>query len=107
LRNFSNLGEGATEDFAFLEEGSSADLDVGSCLEVALHLRRGLEVGVYLERGMVSVDACSLLRTGETCGYVGVSGFFVGESSDEDTVSSITGGPCVCGAAPSYKPLSS
>ena len=79
---------------AFLDEGSSAGLDAGPCLEVALRLRTGRQVGVCLKRGLVSVDACSLSRTGETCGAAGVSGFFMGEPFDEDTISSITGGPC-------------
>jgi len=46
------------------------------------------------EQGLVLVDACSLARTGETSGYVGVFGFFVREPSDEVTISSITEGPC-------------
>jgi len=79
---------------AFLDEGSAADLDARPCLEVALRLRTGCEVGVCLDRGLVLVDAYSLTRTGETCGFMGVSGFFVGEPSDEDTISSIIGGPC-------------
>ena len=94
LRNFSSLGEGATEVLALFDEGSLVDLDGGLGFEVAFLLRIGREVGVCLDRGLVSVDACSLARTGETCGSAGVSGFFVGEPSDEDTISSITGGPC-------------
>ena len=94
MRNFSNFGEDATEVLAFFDEGSSPDLEAGPCLEVALRLRTDLEVGVCLEKGLVSLDTYSLPRTGETCGSVGVSGFFVGEPSDEDTISSITGGPC-------------
>jgi len=78
---------------AFLDEGSLAGLDVGTRLEVALRLRTGREVGVCLERGLVSVDAGSLSRTGETSGAAGVFGFFMGEPSDEDIISSITGGP--------------
>jgi len=94
LRNFSNFGEGVTEVLAFLDEGSSVGFDAGPYLEAALHLRIGREVGVCLERRLVSVDACSLSRTGETSGVAGVSRFFMGEPSDEDTISSITGCPC-------------
>jgi len=94
LRNFSNLGEGATEVLALFDEGSLAGLGAGPCLEVVFLFRTGREVGVCLDRGLVSVDAYSLVRTGETCDFMGVSGFFVGEPSDEDTISSITGGPC-------------
>ena len=79
---------------ALFYECSSAGLDEGLGLEVAFLLRKGREVGVCLDRGLVSVDACSLARTGEICGSAGVSWFFVGEPSDEDTISSITGGPC-------------
>ena len=79
---------------ALFAEASSAGLDGGLGLEVAFLLRIGREVGVCLDRGLVSVDAYSLARTGETCGSVGVFGFFVGELFDEDTISSITGGPC-------------
>ena len=78
-----------------MDEGSSAGLDVGPCLEVALRLRTSREIGVCLERGLVSIDACSLSRAGETNGAVSVSGFIMGEPSVEaDTISSITGGPC-------------
>ena len=79
---------------ALFYEGPSASLGAGPCLEVAFLLRTGREVGVCLDRGLVLVDACSLARIGETCGSVGVSWFFVGEPSDEDTISSITGGSC-------------
>ena len=79
---------------ALFYEGSSADLGAGPCLEVAFLLRTGSEVGVCLERGLISVDVCSLSRTGETYGVAGVSGSLMGEPSDEDSISSITGGPC-------------
>ena len=85
---------GVTEVLAFLNEGSSAGLDAEPSLEVALRLRTGHEVGVCLETGLVSVDACSLSRTGKTSGAAGVSGFFMGEPSDEDTISLITRGLC-------------
>jgi len=48
-------------------------------------------VGVCL--GLVSIDACSLSRTGESCGTVGVSEVLMGDPSDEDTIFSITGEP--------------
>ena len=92
LRNFSNFDEGATAVLARFEEGSSAVLEAGPCLDTTFLLRTGCEVAVCL--GLVSVEACSLSRTGESCDVAGVSGFFVGEPSDEDTISSITGGPC-------------
>ena len=60
---------------ALFYAGSSAGLGAGPCLEVAFLLRTGREVGVCLERGLVSVDVCSVSRTGESCGTVGVSGF--------------------------------
>jgi len=63
LRNFSNFGEGVTKGLTLFDEGSSA-VDAGPWLEVALSLRTGREVGVCLERGLVSVDACSLPKTG-------------------------------------------
>jgi len=50
-------------------------------------------VGVCL--GMVFVDACSLSRTDESYGTAGVSGVLMGDPSDEDKISSITGGPCL------------
>ena len=49
-------------------------------------------MGVCL--GLVSVDACSLSRTGESCGTATVSRVLMGDPSDEDTISSITGGLC-------------
>jgi len=45
--------------------------------------------------GLVSVEACSLSRTGESCGTAGVSGVLMGDPSDDDKISSITGGPCL------------
>ena len=78
---------------ALLDEGSSAGLDGGLDLEVAFLFRTGREVGVCLDRGLVSVGACSLLRTGKKCGSGGVSGSLMGEPSGEDSISSITGGP--------------
>ena len=92
LKNFSNFGEGATSHLARLEEGSSAGLDGGLGYEVAFLLRTGRKVGVCLRP--VSVEACSLSRTGKSSGTAGVSGFFIGEPSEEDTISSITGAPC-------------
>ena len=87
------MGEGATSDLTRLEEGAAAGLDVGLCWASAFRLRIGLEVGVCL--GLVSVEACSLPRTGETAGgTAGVSGDLMGDHSDEDKSSSITGGPC-------------
>ena len=85
LRNFSNFGEGVTEVLALFDEGSSAGLGTGPCLEVAFLLRTGREVGVCLERGLLSVDACSLSRIGDSCGTAGVSGFFMGERSSMRT----------------------
>ena len=94
LRNLSSLGEGATEVLALLDEGSSAGLDEGLGLEVAFLFRTGCEVGVCLDRGLVSVDACSLSKTGEMCGSVGIFGSLMGEPFDEDSISLITGDPC-------------
>jgi len=45
--------------------------------------------------GLVFVDACSLSRTGESDGTVGVFGVLMGDPSDENKISSITGGPCL------------
>ena len=94
LRNFSNFDEGATAVLGRFKEGSSAVLEAGPGFEVAFLLRTGREVGICLNRGLVSVEACSLARTGETTGAAGVSGSLIGEPSDEDKISSITGGPC-------------
>jgi len=47
-----------------------------------------------LGEGLVSVDACSLPRTGEITGAAGVSGFLMGEPSGEDSISSITRALC-------------
>ena len=72
---------------ALFYEGPSASLGAGPCLEAAFLLRIGSEVSVCLERGLVSVDVCSLSRTGKTCGTAGVSGFLMGEPSSEDSIS--------------------
>ena len=79
---------------ALFYEGSSAVLDGRLGLEVVFLFRTGREVGVCLERGLVSVDAYSLSRTDESCGAAGVSGCLMGEPSGEDSISSITEGPC-------------
>ena len=79
---------------ALFNVGSSAGLVARPCLEVAFRLRTGRVVGVCLERGLVSVDACSLSRTGKSCGAAGVSGFLMREPSGEDSIFSITGVPC-------------
>ena len=94
LRNFTNLDEGVTEVLALFDERASAGLGAGPCLEVAFLLRTSREVGVCLERGLVPVEACSFSRTGEACGEAGVSVFLMGEPSGEDSISSITRGPC-------------
>ena len=61
-----------------------------------LRFRTGLEAGVcFDEGGLVSVEACSLPGTGEAYVGVAVSGLFMGEPSGEDSISSITGGPCL------------
>jgi len=93
FKNFSNLGEGATSDLARLAEGSVAGLGEGLYGASAFLFRTGREVGVCF--GLVSVDACSLSRTGESRGTAGVSGVLMGDPSDEDKISSITGGPCL------------
>jgi len=77
---------------ARLEEGSSVGSDEGLGCEVAFLLRTGQEVGVC--SGLVSVEACSLPRTGETAGAAGISESLIGEPFEEDRISSITGGPC-------------
>ena len=89
--NFSNLGEGATSDLARLAEGSAASLGEELCWASAFLFRTGREMGVCL--GLFSVDACSLSKIGESCGTAGVFGFLMGDPSDEDKISSITGGP--------------
>ena len=43
-------------------------LAAGSYLEVAFRLRTGRDVGVCLDGGLVSVEACSLSGIGEACG---------------------------------------
>jgi len=43
-------------------------------------------------RGLDSVEACLLPRTGEACLRAAVSDPFMGEPSGEDSISSITGG---------------
>jgi len=65
-------------------------------LEGAFLLEPGLEAGVCFDvGGLVLAEACSLPRTGEACFEVTVSDLLVGEPSDEDSISSITGGPCL------------
>jgi len=98
------LGEGATSDLARLAEGAAAGLGVGLCWASPFLVRTGREVGVCL--GLVSVDACSLSRTGESCGTADVSGFMMGDPSDKDQSSSITGGALFGSTAP-HKSLSS
>ena len=41
------------------------------------------------------MDACSLSQTGDACGTAADSGVLMGDFSDEDRISSITGGPCL------------
>jgi len=41
------------------------------------------------------VETCLLPTTGEACLGAAVSDPFVGEPSSEDSISSITGGPCL------------
>ena len=65
-------------------------------MEVTFLLGIGREAGVcFDEGGLVSVEACSLPRTGKACVGVVVSGLFMGEPSGEDSISSTTGGPCL------------
>jgi len=65
-------------------------------LEEAFLLGTGREAGVWFdEGGLVSIEACSLLGTGEACVGVAVSELFNGEPSGGDLISSITGGPCL------------
>ena len=81
---------------ARLDLDSSACLAAGLCLEVTFLLGTGQEAGVCLdEGGLVSVEACSLSRTGETCVGVVFFGLLMGEPSDEDSISSTTEGPCL------------
>jgi len=81
---------------ARLDLGSSACLAAGPCLEVAFLLETGREAGVCLdEGGLVSVEACSLSRTGEAYIGVVVSSLLMGEPSGVDSISSTTGGPCL------------
>ena len=77
---------------ARFEKGSAVDLEAGPCLDITFLLKIGREVGVCL--GLVSVKACSLLRTGESCRAVDIFRLLMGEPFDEDTISSITGDPC-------------
>jgi len=42
---------------------------------------------------LVSVEACSLSRIGESRDTTGVSGVLMGDPSDKDKIFSITGGP--------------
>jgi len=57
---------GDTEDLALLDVGSSVGLVAGPCLEVAFHFRTGRGVGVCFEKGLISVEACSLSRISES-----------------------------------------
>ena len=76
-----------------MAEGSVAGLGEGLCWASAFRFRTGQEVGVYL--GLVSVEARSLSRTGDSYGTAAVSGVLMDDPSDEDIISSITGGPCL------------
>jgi len=79
-----------------LDLDSSACFAAGPCLEEAFFLGTDREEGVcFDEGGLVSVEADSLPGTGEACVGVVVSDFFTGEPFDEESISSITGGPCL------------
>ena len=94
LRNLSRFGEGRDEALTLFDLGSSASLAAGPCLVDTFLLEPGPEAVVPSDVGELdSVEACSLLRTGEACFEVAVSDLFVGQSSGEDSISSITGGP--------------
>ena len=80
--------------------GSSAGFTAGPCLEACLDgafpLELGLEKGVLSDVGGLDlVEACSLPTTGEACVGAAVLNPFVSEPSDEDSISSITEGPCL------------
>ena len=65
-------------------------------MEGAFLLELGLEAGILSDvGGLVSVEACSLPGTGKACFGVAVFNLFVGEPSGEDSISSITEGPCL------------
>jgi len=65
-------------------------------LEEAFLLGAGLEAGVFFDDGgLVSVEAYLLAVTSETYFEVAVSDLFMGEPSGENSISSITGGPCL------------
>ena len=96
LRNLARFGEGSDETLSLLDLGSSAGFVTGPCLDGAFLLEPGLETGVLSDvGGLVSVEACLLPGTGEACFEVLFLTFFVGEPSGEDSISSITKGPCL------------
>ena len=75
---------------ARLAEGLAAGLGEGLWSSAFL-FRTGQEVSVCF--GLVSVEACSLSRTGDSCGTTTFSGVLMGDPSDEDRISSIIGVP--------------
>ena len=96
LRNFSRFGKGRAEVLTCLDLGSLAGFAACSCLVEAFRLGTSLEAGVCFEEGgLVLVEAYSLLGTSEACLEVAVSDNFMGEPSGEDSISSITEGPCL------------
>ena len=76
---------------ARLAEGSAVGLGEGFCVVSAFLFRTGQEVGVCF--GLFSVEACLLSRSDDSCGAAAVFGVLMGDPSDEDKISSITGGP--------------
>jgi len=81
---------------ALLDLGSSVDFAAGPCLDRPFLLEPGLEDGVLSDvRGLVSVKACSLPGTGEPGLEAVVLDPFAREPSGEDSISSITKGPCL------------
>ena len=96
LRNLARFSEGSDEALTLLDLGSSAGFAGGPGLDGAFLLEPGLEAGVLNDvGGLVSVEACSLPTTGKACLGATVSDPFVGEPSGEDSIFSITGGPCL------------
>jgi len=96
LRNLARLGEESEEGLTLLDLGSAAGLVAGLGLDGACLLEPGLEEGVLsYVRGLDLVEACSLPRTSKAFLGAAVSDPFVGEPSGEDSISSITGGPCL------------
>jgi len=65
LRNIANCGEGETEVLTRLDGGSAACFAASPCLEETFLLGIGGETGDCFDGGLVSVEACSILRTGE------------------------------------------